>query len=246
MNLALYRVFLRTVLTRQRVIGFIGLIAFGAGVAVLLRPDPVVFFDPSGGALTIPADTVSPATDMIVLFGLMLAVPVSALVFASAALGDLVEDQTLVYLWLRPIARWRVAVAAFAAALTAALPVGVLGTAIGAAIIDTSTVAPAVLAAAVGSVAYVAIFSFVGLVTGRALIWGIGYLLIWEQFIARGGKSLGFLSVHSHIVSIIEKETNVDFALGYFTLGTAVIAPLCISAVMLIWLSRRLETTEVA
>ena len=38
-------------------------------------------------------------------YGLSLLIPVVALVFASAALGYLAEDGTLVYLWLRPLAR---------------------------------------------------------------------------------------------------------------------------------------------
>ena len=237
MSLALYRVFLRTVVTPQRLIGFGALIGVGAIIAVALRPETVSFAQ---------VDTVTPATLFIDRFGLMLAVPVSALVFASAAFGDLVEDQTLVYLWLRPIARWRLAVAAFAAAATVAVPVGVAGTVIGAAIIDTSTVRSAAIAAVLGSLAYVAIFLVVGLITNRALIWGIGYLLIYEQFIARGGRSLGFLSVHAHIVSIVKNATSTDLALAYFSTGTAVVAPLVLCGVMLGWLSSRLDRTEVA
>lgn len=237
MSFALYRVFLRTVITPQRLIGFGALVGIGAVIAVFLRPEEVSFFQ---------VDTITPATQFIDTFGLMLAVPVSALVFASAAFGDLVEDQTLVYLWLRPIARWRLALAAFAATATVAVPVGLLGTVIGAAIIDTSTVRSAVAASVLGSLAYVAIFLFIGLVTNRSLIWGIGYLLIYEQFIARGGKSLGFLAVHSHIVSIVKNSTGTAFGLGYFSTGTAVLMPVVLCAVMLAWLSGRLERTEVA
>lgn len=237
--MALYRTFLRTVLTLQRLIGFAALVGIGAVIAYFLRPEEVGFFQ---------VDTATPASLFIDNFGLMLAVPVSALVFASAAFGDLVEDQTLVYLWLRPIARWRLAVAAFAAAATVAAPVGLAGTVIGAAIIDPSTVRSAAVGAVIGSLAYVAIFLVVGLVTNRALIWGIGYLLIYEQFIARGGRSLGFLSVHAHIVSIMKNATptTADFALAYFSTGTAVVAPLVLSGVMLAWLSSRLERSEVA
>ena len=36
-------------------------------------------------------------------FGLALVLPVATLVFASASFGDLVDDQTLVYLWLRDL-----------------------------------------------------------------------------------------------------------------------------------------------
>src|ERR1043165_6367408 len=55
--------------------------------------------------------------------GLAVLAPVASLVLASAALGDLAEDRTLVYVWLRPPARGRMATGALAAALAAALPV---------------------------------------------------------------------------------------------------------------------------
>ncbi len=47
-------------------------------------------------------------------FGLVL--PVVALVFGGAALGELREDKTLVYLWLRPMDRWPIVVGAAGAA----------------------------------------------------------------------------------------------------------------------------------
>ena len=56
------------------------------------------------------ADLVDPlrqGTRFVNGFGLSLLVPVATLVFASAALGDPNEDGTLVYLWLRPVARWQ-------------------------------------------------------------------------------------------------------------------------------------------
>ena len=42
--------------------------------------------------------------------------PVVALVFAGAAIGDLRDDKTLVYLWLRPMDRWPIVVGAALAA----------------------------------------------------------------------------------------------------------------------------------
>ena len=45
-------------------------------------------------------------------YGLTVLVPVVALVFSSSTLGDLVDDKTLVYIWLRPVNRLTVAAAA--------------------------------------------------------------------------------------------------------------------------------------
>src|SRR5688572_29376836 len=65
-------------------------------------------------------------------YGLGLIVPVTALVFASAAFNDPVEDGTLVYLWLRPVARWKLTVAAFAASVAVAVPFAVVPTVVAA------------------------------------------------------------------------------------------------------------------
>ena len=59
---------------------------------------------------------------MISDLGFTTLVPIVALVFASAALGDMREDGTLVYLWLRPMDRWPVVVGAWLASITVSLP----------------------------------------------------------------------------------------------------------------------------
>ena len=53
--------------------------------------------------------------------GFTIVVPIVALVFASAAFGDLKEDGTLVYLWLRPMDRWPMVVGGWLASVTVSL-----------------------------------------------------------------------------------------------------------------------------
>ena len=50
--------------------------------------------------------------DLVNDYGFTVLVPVVALVFSSSTLGDLVDDRTLVYIWLRPVNRLTVAAAA--------------------------------------------------------------------------------------------------------------------------------------
>ncbi len=113
--------------------------------------------------------------------------PVVSLVFASAALGDVAEDGTLVYLWLRPYPRWQLAVAAFAASVTVVVPVAVLPLVIAAALTGEGgrLVAAAAAGGLLATIAYSAVFCGLGLRVRRALAWGLAYLLIWEQAVAR-------------------------------------------------------------
>src|SRR3954453_9176203 len=86
----LYSLILRTQTTRARVVmlGVLGLL--GVVIAIQLRSA----YDP-----------LRAATHFIDGFGLPLVLPITTLVFASAALGDFIDDHTMVYLWMRPVRR---------------------------------------------------------------------------------------------------------------------------------------------
>src|SRR3712207_2125711 len=96
---AVFGLMLRSLLSRGRVAALVGVGIVGVLLSLAV------------GASSEP-DRVDAAFGLIDGFGLGLMVPVTALVFASSAFGDMVDDATLVYLWMRPIARWRIAVAA--------------------------------------------------------------------------------------------------------------------------------------
>jgi len=223
--LAVYQTLLAGVSSRARVVGFavVGLIEIA--IALLLasqqRDDPTVA-----------------AVQLIDRFGLTLIVPLAALVFGTAALGDPIEDGTYVYLWLRPIRRWQITVAAFLVTITLVLPLAVLPTVVSGMIIDPTPnmLIGAGLSSLLAGIAYSAVFVMLGQVTQRSLIWGVAYLLIFEQFISRGGKGLGFISVHSHAVSVLSKSVgDVDISLDYFSRPVAVVVPLVFSLVWLAW-----------
>ena len=164
-------------------------------------------------------------------------------------MGDPIEDGTYVYLWLRPIRRWQLTVAAYLAALTMVLPLAVLPTVISGAIVDpTPNMAVGALAASLlAAVAYCAVFVLLGQVTQRSLIWGVAYLLIFEQFISRGGKGLGFVAVHSHAVSVLSKTVgDVDIQLDYFSRPVAVGVALGFTVAWLVWSSVQQNRMSVA
>ena len=71
--------------------------------------------------------------------GLSILIPVVALIFASASLGDTREDGTLVYLWLRPISRLSVTGGAWAASAVITLPLTVIPMTIAAIFLDVGS-----------------------------------------------------------------------------------------------------------
>ena len=156
-------------------------------------------------------DEVEPA-QLLDGFTLTIYVPLVVLIFASATLGTLREERTLVYFWLRPIGRWQIAVAALLSAWLVLIPlIAIPTTAFAWVIGDGNDIAGALLSAFAGIVAYGAIFTALGLVTKRALVWGLLYILIWEGFIGGLSQTAGRLSIRNYTRSLLGEIT--DFVL---------------------------------
>ncbi|HWH35890.1 MAG TPA: hypothetical protein VNT56_11300 [Acidimicrobiales bacterium] len=232
---ALFRMFLASQVTRARLLGLgsLGLLSVLLGLALGAG---------DGG------DPATEATELVAAFGLSLFVPVTCLVFASAVLGEPHEDATLVYLWLRPVARWRLVAAAAAAALAVSLPVVVVPLALAAAVAGAGAdlVLATVASCSVATVAYTGVFIWLGLRVRRALVWGLAYILVWEGFVARAGGTASLLAIRSHTRSLLAHLAGGSGELIEVSAATGVVLPLVAAALALALAVRRLTRQEVA
>ena len=187
------------------------------------------------------------AYDLVDNYGLALLVPLTALVFASAALGDPAEDGTLVYLWHRPIARWKLAAAALAGAVAIAVPFAVVPTALAAAVAGggMELVAGATVAALLAVVAYSTLFLGLGLVVRRALAWGLANGLIWEGFVTRSGTGPARLSVLLYARSMLAGVAGHEPPRLGASTAVALIAPLAAGVLALAVTTRLLRRLDV-
>lgn len=134
--------------------------------------------------------------------------PLVALVFGTAALGSELEDGTAVYLIIKPIPRWRIIAAKMlvAAGLTVALimpatvATGILVAGFGPG--SMATTFAYALAASAGGAAYACAFVALSAFTGRALIIGLAYTLIWEGVLAGLLEGTRFLSIRQATLGI--------------------------------------------
>jgi ABC-2 type transport system permease protein len=114
--------------------------------------------------------------------------PLVALIFGTGAIGAEIEDGTAIFLLAKPISRTTVVLTklAVAALCAAALTCGpmLLAGLIAAGGLGDGLVIGMVAGAAIGSLLYCAVFVAVSLVTGRALVFGLAYVLIWEGLLA--------------------------------------------------------------
>ncbi|GAC1321174.1 MAG: hypothetical protein NVSMB12_21220 [Acidimicrobiales bacterium] len=231
----LYRVLVKGLVTRGRLLAMGGLGLVAVLLAVLVR-------------VNSPIDRHDVAYNVVDSYGLSILVPVVALVFASAALGDPSEDGTLVYLWLRPVPRWQLAVAATAAALTVSIPLAVLPVVLGAVIagVGGSLVVGALCGSGWSAIAYTAIFCGLGLRVRRALAWGLAYLLIWEQAVARIAKGAARLSISVTTRTIDARLAHHDpLPRNAMSMIVAVAVPVVLTALAVGFTARSLDRGEI-
>jgi ABC-2 type transport system permease protein len=188
----LVRVTVQSLLGRRRILLMLLLVALPVlvGLAIRLgggRADAAVILD------TLVIRTV---------------LPLVALVIGSAALGSEIEDGTVVYLLVKPVPRWVVALAKIAVAVGLTLVLTVPPMLVTAVLIGTAaggSLGPSlsfVLAAIAGGAAYASVFTTLGALTTRALVVGLAYTLLWEGVLAGLLEGTRFLSIRQATLGI--------------------------------------------
>ena len=196
---------------------------------------------------TSDSATIDEAAAVIANLGFAVVLPVVCLVFAGGSIGDLRDDKTLVYLWLRPMHRWPIVVGAALAGLTMATPIILPSVVVAAALTGAGsglTVATSI-ATVVGLVAYTSIFTMLGVWLRRHIVWGLAYILIWEGFIALGGPGVAQFAIRTYTRSIIVDRTGADLVGADFSTVTAIVVPLVVSVVALMAATWRLNHDDV-
>src|SRR6185436_3537976 len=122
-----------------------------------------------------------------------------ALIVGTAAIGSEIDDGTAVYLMIKPIPRWRIAVSKIlvAAGLTSILVVPavvITGALLGSRTDTATTIVGFGIACLVGGSAYAAAFVALSAFTSRALLLGLAYVLIWEGVLSGLLEGTKFLS----------------------------------------------------
>ena len=185
---------------------------------------------------------------VVVELGFAVMVPIVALVFATAALGDMREDGTLVYLWLRPMQRWPVVVGACTAAFTISVPFTVVPVTLAAVASDggSDLVYGAMIAGLVAVVAYTALFVFLGLLVRNAVVWGLAYILVWEAIAAGFGTFPARMAIRGYTRSILTGKVGIELELADVSLTAGIVVPLLIALGAIILGSVRLSRLDVA
>jgi ABC-2 type transport system permease protein len=207
---ALYRLLLRTQVTIPRLLGIAALGALAIVLGAIARWDD---------------DPLQAAADAVASYGLGIVVPLAALWLGTAAIGDLVEDRLLVYLWLKPVPRWQLPAAAVLATITVVAPLTALPLAASALAAGAGELALAVLlAASLAVCAYAGLFVAAGLWLRRAAWWGLAFVLLWENAAAYASDGTARFTLTSWARSIVSTAPGVEVPLD----GRSVVAALVV------------------
>jgi len=217
--------------TRGRLLSMAAVGIFGIGVGVILQRSDISLDD---------------MNQYVASFGFAIFVPLVALVIATATLGTLIEEKTLVYFWLRPIGRWKISAAAMLAGLVVLIPLilvpmGVIGAISG----EADSVIGALAGAGVGLVAYLSVFTMLGLFTQRALIWGLVYVLVWEGLIAGFSQGAQRLAIRTYARGAMSRISGTDVITDPPTSGLIVIVTIAVALMCFAITTWRLNTMTV-
>ena len=131
------------------------------------------------------------------------------LLFATSAFGNELVDRTLGYLALKPLPRWRIVAPKLLAALVVGgIPVaraGSLAVARDRGRRRSAERSRPGVGLLVGAAAYAAIFTWAGLATRHALVFGLVYVFVWEATLAAYLDGIRFLSVRRYTLALIRR-----------------------------------------
>ena len=97
----------------------------------------------------------------------------------------------------------------------------------------------------IGVLAYSAVFLLLGLLLKNSIVWGLGYIVVWEGVVAAFGSFAAKLAIRGYTRSIITSRTDIDLDLGDLSLAAGVTVPLLVTIAVLALASARLRSMEV-
>ncbi len=236
----IFRLTLRQILGRWRVLLIVLLASLPTLIALLIRwqnPEEASFHQ----------DFVQVMIDTMIVAGIL---PIVTMTVATAAFGNELEDRTLYFLVLKPLSRVHIALGKLAATFALAAPVvvasGVVATVLVGA--DAGAVLAVGIALLAGVAAYASVFTWAGLITPRALSYGLVYVLVWEGLLSTFLTGVRFLSVRGYTLSLLHGIDAKNFEVledRVMVLPAAIVGAVGVTLIFFFLTQYRLRTMDV-
>ena len=220
--------------------------------AILMPCAGALLFGLLAGALRAAPDRAFARVAAEGIFGLVM--PIAALVIGDSVLGAEIRGGSFHFTWLSPAPTWQIVlgrwvggstVAVFTIAPSAALAAVIAG--------SPSSAWPAFAAAAVGSVAYVAVFIAIGCLTRRTAVWSLAFVFLFERLLGAALTGIAQLSPtwesRAIFVGLLDDPPSRLHRDGIPEGGAAVVRLLIVTAVLLVianWRMRHIRLSGAA
>lgn len=127
------------------------------------------------------------------IFGLVM--PITALVIGDSVLGAEIRAGTFHFTWLSPAPTWQIVVGRWLGGSGVALLTIAPACALAAVLAGSpSSAGPAFVAAAAGSISYVALFIAIGCITRRTAVWSLAVVFLVERLLGAALTGIAQLS----------------------------------------------------
>ncbi len=199
---------------------------FGRWRGVLLIVLPVVLIGISLLVRLLVGEDLEAAEGTLYGLGLVVIVPLVALLAMSGLLAPEIDDGSISYLLAKPISRHTIVASKLVVAIACVLVFGALPMLAAGLVLLAGTPSFAVgfgFASLVGGTAYCAIFGLLSVMTRHAVVIGLIYLLVWEGLLGSLLDGIRWLSVTRWSAELIDQVADLELA-DNMPLAYAVIA----------------------
>ncbi len=175
--------------------------------------------------------------------GLSVVLPLTALIVGSSALGLEIDDGTITHLLTKPLPRSEIVLSKLAVAwLVTTVATGV-PLAVSALIAGAGALAVGlVIGAAIGGLAYSALFLALSVLTKRPVAVGLIYIMLWENLLVGFVSGTRVFSVQQHATAIADSIGNTPLLSASLSVTTALIMSVVFIAVGTIGATQRLRS----
>lgn len=229
MNLTIMGLTARAMLGRKRVL--------------LLLPMPLLLIGLTVIGVLSGSDDADWGPVVFSSLGLSVILPLTALIIGSSALGLEIDDGTITHLLTKPLPRSEIVLSKLAVAWLVTTVATGLPLAVSALIAGAGSLAVGlVIGAAIGGLAYSALFLALSVMTKRPVAVGLVYIMLWENLLVSFVSGTRVFSVQQHATTIADSIGNTQLLDSSLSLSTALIMSVIFIVVGTVGATQRLRS----
>lgn len=191
--------------------------------SLLLIPLPLVLLFLTVVARTTGSDPKAWSNVVLVVLGVGVVMPLTALIIGTSVFGSEIDDGTIVHVLTKPLPRREVVLTKYLVATGVSALVS--GVALLAAGIITGSLRLGVglaVGGVVGTVVYTALFVMASLLIRRSVLIGLAYILLWENLLGSLLAGTRVLSVQQYALTIADRISGSPLLTSHVSLPTSI------------------------